>query len=174
MVARACVHGTFKIGRGLAALEALLLLVIVAAALCLLAGQTESARDRLRQDLASRQLAVLQEALVVYYLDAGAFPAGAADLSASDVFRSLSSTPAAATVLADWPQAPREVGREEPVDPWQSAYRYMAPGNDRGQQVAGNGSWPVFVSAGADGDFGGPANPSAEVDNRRSDELPSR
>ncbi len=170
-MARACFHGTGRAASGLAALEALLLLVIAAAGLALLAGQAEAVRDRLRQELASRQLAALREALTVYYLDTGTFPAGAADLSATDAFRRLRSSLPAGTVPADWPQAPREPGRDDPLDPWRRTYRYIGPGNDSAAQPADNGGWPLFVSAGPDGDFGGPGNPGAEVDNRRTDEL---
>src|SRR5512140_3636556 len=73
----------------LAALEAILLLVIFAAGLALVAGQAESARNRLRQDLATRQLGMLREALTVYYLDTGTFPPSRQDLSAADAFKTL-------------------------------------------------------------------------------------
>jgi type II secretory pathway pseudopilin PulG len=155
----------------LAALEAVLLLLIVAAALALLAGQAESARNRLRQDLATRQLAALREALAVYYLHTGSFPAGRPDLAANDAFRTMQALPSCRPVLADWPAPAMTLPDAEPADPWRSAYRYIASDNDRSGQVADNGGWPFFVSAGPDGDFGDSANPAAETDNRRTDEL---
>lgn len=160
-----------SVSRGLAALEALLLLAIVSAALALLIGQAESARDRLRQDLASRHLSLLREALTVYYLDTGTFPPGAPDAAAADAFRTLRSLPSSAAVLADWtPPAPDQPDAP-PRDAWRTTYRYIAPQNDLSQQVAANGGWPFFLSAGPDGDFGGPTAPASEIDNRRTDEL---
>jgi type II secretory pathway pseudopilin PulG len=158
---------------GVAALEAILLLAVVAAALALLAGQAESARNRLRQDLASSQLAILREALAVYYLDTGSFPPGKIDLSSRDAFKTMRALPACACALADWPQPAMADPDSGPVDPWRSAYRYIAPENDGTGQVADNGGWPLFVSAGPDGDFGDPADPAAEADNRRTDDLPA-
>ncbi len=155
----------------LAAFEAILLLVIVAAALALLAGRAESARNRLRQDVAWRQLAVLREALVVYYLDTGSFPEGRPDLAATDAFKTMRALPSCGSVLADWPAPAMAQPEAGPADPWRSAYRYISPDNDRTGQVADNGGWPVFVSAGPDGDFGDSAGPGAETDNRRTDEL---
>jgi len=157
----------------LAALEALLLLVIVTAGLSLLVGQAESARDRLRQDLASRQLAVLREALSVYYLDTGTFPPGRPDAASGDGFKTLRSLPSSGRILADWPPPGPTRPDAAPCDPWRLAYRYIAPENDLSRQVAANGDWPFFLSAGPDGDFGDPASPAAEVDNRRTDELPA-
>lgn len=148
----------------------MLLLVIVAAALALFAGQAESARNRLRQDLASQQLAALREALTVYYLHTGSFPAGRPDLAANDAFRTMQALPPCGSVLADWP-APAMIQPEaEPADPWRSTYRYIAPDNDKSGQVSDNGSWPLFISAGPDGDFGDSTDPAAEADNRRTDE----
>ena len=131
----------------LAGLEAILLLVIVAAGLALLAGLAESARNRLRQDLATHQLALLREALTVYYLDTGTFPPGRTDLSATDAFRALRALPPSGSLLADWPATAMAL-RPEPADPWQTAYRYIAGENDLLQQVAGNGGWPSFICAG--------------------------
>ena len=158
-------------GRGLAALEALLLLVIVSATLALVVGQAESARDRLRQDLASRHLSLLREALSVYYLETGTFPPGRPDGACGDAFKALRSRPSSGTVLAEWPQPALGQPDVAPCDAWRSAYRYVTPENDLSQQVAGNGGWPFFLSAGPDGDFGGGAGPAGEVDNRRTDEL---
>jgi type II secretory pathway pseudopilin PulG len=158
----------------LAALEALLLLVIVAAGLSLLVGQAESARDRLRQDLASRQLRDLREALSVYYLDTGTFPPGKPDATSSDAFKALRSWPSSAAVLANWPQPAPAQADAAPCDPWRTPYRYIAADNDRMQQAASNGGWPFFLSAGPDGDFGDSASPAAEIDNRRTDELRAR
>jgi len=121
--------------------------------------------------LASRQLAVLREALVVYFLETGSFPLGKPDLSAADAFRTIGALPSCSAVLADWP-APAMVQPDAgPIDPWRSAYRYIAPQNDPSGQVDGNGGWPVFVSPGPDGDFGDSGNAAAESDNRRTDEL---
>lgn len=161
-----------RTARGLAALEAVLLFVIAAAALALAAGQMEASRTRMRQDLASRQLDLLREALVVYYLDQGAFPPGRLDLSARQTLKTLRQVPPAARLLAEWPAAADSAPEAEPLDPWRNPYRYLHAGNDRYGQVADNGHWPLFVSAGPDGWFGGMADPAGEVDNRRTDELP--
>jgi type II secretory pathway pseudopilin PulG len=155
----------------LAALEAVLLLVIVAVGLSLMAGQAESARDQLRENLATRQIAVLREALSAYYLDTGTFPPGKPDSSAGDAFKALRSWPTSSAVLANWPQPAPAQPEAIPCDPWRTPYRYVAPENDRSQQVTGNGGWPFFLSAGPDGDFGDAGSPAAEVDNRRTDEL---
>jgi general secretion pathway protein G len=166
--------GPHCLRRGLAALEALLLLVIVVAGLSLLVGQAESARDQLRTDLASRQLAVLREALSVYYLDTGTFPPGKPDATCGNAFKALWSWPSSGMVLANWPQPAPAQPDAAPCDPWRTPYRYIAPESDRSQQVAGNGGWPFFLSAGPDGDFGDAGRPAAEVDNRRTDELLAR
>jgi type II secretory pathway pseudopilin PulG len=162
---------TRSVRPALAALEALLLLVIVTAGLSLLVGQAESSRAHLRQNLATRQIAVLREALSVYYLDTGTFPPGRPDAASGDVFKTLRSWPSCGTVLADWPQAAPAQTDAAPCDPWRIPYRYIAPENDRSQQIAGNGGWPFFLSAGPDGHFGDSASPAAEIDNRRTDEL---
>ncbi len=164
-------RASFQARPALAALEAILLLVIVAAGLALWAGQAESARDRLRQALATEQLALLQEALTVYYLDQGAFPPGQPDLGGAAPFKALRALPSSNTLLPDWPTTAAPSPQTEPTDPWRSSYHYITTENDRWQQVANNGGWPFFVSPGPDRDFGGLASPAAEVDNRRTDEL---
>ena len=157
--------------RGLAALEAVLLFFICAAVLAVLAGQTEAMRTRMRQDMADRQLALLREALVVYFLDQGAFPPGQGDLSAGDAWNAIRLVPSAGRTVSGWPAPVGGPPRSVPLDPWRHAYRYMCLSNDRSGQVIDNGHWPVLVSAGPDGRFGGITDPAAEVDNRRTDEL---
>jgi type II secretory pathway pseudopilin PulG len=155
----------------LAALEAILLLVIVSAGLALLAGQTESVRNTLRQDMATRQLALLGEALTVYYLDTGTFPPGQEDLSAGEAFRTLRALPSAGRVLSAWSPGPSILPADQPADPWRTPYRFIAREFDPDGQVAANGGWPSFVSAGPDTAFGDRTNARAETDNRHTDEL---
>lgn len=159
-----------RTARGLTALEAVLLFVIVAAVLMLAAGQVERTRTRLRTELAVRQLGLLREALVVYYLEQGAFPPGEADQAAAGAWRTLRASPAAARVLSSWPVGAADVPlNKEPVDPWRQPYRYLSMTNDRSGRAADNGTWPVFISSGADRSFGGATEPAGEVDNLASD-----
>lgn len=157
---------------GLAAMEAVLLFVVCAAALALLAGQGETMRTAMRNDLATRQLVMLREALHVYYLDEGAFPCSRADLAAGDAWKTLHSVPSAAKVLASWPGLTETPAASEPLDPWRQQYRYLHSPQDYSHQVTDNGDWPVFISSGPDRRFGSLSDPAGELDNRTTDELP--
>jgi type II secretory pathway pseudopilin PulG len=161
-----------RTARGLAAFEAVLAFVMVGTVLALAAGLGEGMKTRLRQDLASRQLALLREATLVYYLNQGEFPPGRADLAATDAWKALRSTPPAAKLLAAWPSPIDSPAGAEPIDPWRRPYRYLCDGNDRSKEVVANGGWPIFVSSGPYQRFGGPADPAGELDNRGTDELP--
>ncbi len=155
--------------RGLAAFEAVLLLLILAAGMALLAGQAERSRSRLRESLADRQIVLLREAMAAYHRDTGLFPPGEADFAAGDAFDALQRVDASARLLQTWP-APAGQQGDAHVDPWRRPYRYLA-GENAEAVVAENGGWPVFVSAGPDGRFGGSDGPSARADDRRTDEL---
>lgn len=158
--------------RGLAALEAVLVFVVMGVGLGLAAGLAEGMRTRLRQDLAGRQLNLLREATLVYYLDQGDFPPGRDDLAATDAWKMLRSVAPSAKVLAAWGSPADTPVSAEPVDPWRRPYRYVCAGSDRSKLVLDNGSWPVFVSSGPDRRFGGISDPAAEADNRGTNELP--
>lgn len=153
---------------GLTFLEAVVVFLFIAALLVLLAGQIESLRRRLRQDLADRQLAVLHEALVVYFLNNGEFPPGRTDLSATDAWHALCTSSAAGLLFADWPY-PIGHRTQQPIDAWGRPYRYLSLEHDPRGRVVSNGNWPIFISAGPDGDFGD-TDASAEADNRRTNE----
>jgi len=144
------------------------LFVFLAALLVLLAGQMESFRGRLRQRLADEQLAVLHEALAVYFLQTGRFPPGRADLSPADAWRAMQAS-RAASVLASWPCPVGTRRRQQPRDAWGRPFRYLSLEHDPDDRVLKNGHWPIFISAGPDGDFGD-ADASAESDNRRTNE----
>ncbi len=156
--------------RGLTALEAVLLFLIVAAALALLAGRVEGVRTVLREHLATRQLALLQEATLVYFLNQGTFPPGCGDQSSAHTWHALGSAAPSAKVLAGWP-TPGNLSADGPADPWQQPYRYLYHDGDSSHRSADNGGWPVFQSAGPDQEFGGMSEPARQVDNRSTDEL---
>ena len=159
-----------KAVRGIAILEAVLLFVVIAGALALLAGQAEALRGRLRQKLATEQLRILQEVLVVYYLNVGSFPPGQENLSAGQAWDALQASSAVRGTLAGWTAPAARQTQDPPIDAWGRAYRYLTLANDVSDLVVSNGNWPIFVSAGPDGDFGD-LDPSAEADNCRTDAL---
>ncbi len=151
--------------------EMIITVVVLGISLFLLTGWIGSLRESVKEALAMRILADLDDALARYRRATGDYPRSRGPGSDIPAVLDLVAHEKTRPILERFPshvwQGPGGSKRRL-VDPWGTVMRYLPPDSDD-ERVKANGGRPLFVSAGPDRDFGD-GNPSAVADNLRSDD----
>jgi general secretion pathway protein G len=129
--------------RGVTLIEMLVVVVIIGLFVGLVSVNMFKKADEAKRTAARAQIANFMQALGLYKLDVGTFPATEQGLEALRVKPDTST---------NWsgPYLPQDI----PMDPWGHPYLYKYPGE--------HGDEPDLMSLGADGQLGGEGN-SADI-----------
>ncbi|MFO0972114.1 MAG: type II secretion system protein [Phycisphaerae bacterium] len=154
--------------RGLTLVEMLITVFLIGVGLFLLVGWSRTVREGAKRRLAATSLRMLDRALADYRAASGDFPPAPGDdaLAAVQALLRLPATrkPLEALPESLWtPERPRRL-----LDPWGTPLRYLCDPR-RNAWVRANGGRPVFVSAGADREWG-TLDSAGTGDNLRSDD----
>lgn len=150
--------------------EMMIVGMVLGAGLFLLTGWMSTTRQAAKHDLAVRMLEDLDKALVRYHRATGQYPPCYGPNTAITATLVLLDNERTRKILLEElpPSVWRGPGQHTLVDPWGTPLRYYATAGDS-PAVKANNHRPLFVSAGADRDFGD-GNPSRVGDNLRSDD----
>ena len=137
--------------------EAVIVVLLLGVVLLVLAGAAGWTRERAKDQLAWRMLAVLDQALRDYYQAEQDYPPGQVDRRAEQAAAALLGHAKSRGDLVALPRTLRGGGDGPALsDPWGKELLYLTGANDRSGRVPANSGRPIFVL----------------VDGRGSDALP--